>query len=53
MKTKLSFSLVLAGVESAAVKDVKDSKAQGEFNTHTLTLQIQLPHTLSSLTPLL
>jgi len=28
---------VLAGVESAAVKDVKDSKAQGEFNTHTHT----------------
>ncbi len=32
-----SLSLVLAGVESAAVKDVKDRKAQGEFNTHTDT----------------
>ncbi len=28
---------MLAGVESAAVKDVKDRKAQGEFNTHTDT----------------
>jgi len=28
---------VLAGVESAAVKDGKNTEAQGEFNTHTHT----------------
>ncbi len=48
-----SLSLVLAGVESAAVKDVKDRKAQGEFNTHTQTHTHTHTHTHSKSNSLL
>lgn len=34
----LSLSLVLAGVESAAVRDGKDSEAKGEFNKNSHTV---------------